>query len=486
MKITFNPIVALCVLALAAAFPATTYSQPAAKEKVLLLDQGWSKDDRFRYYYTIQGSAVMPYDIFVNLEEAKSKELFRSDRTSTAFGLIPEPADAKYNPDGLPIGVTRTKVPEGRWKGDWVGLTCAMCHNSQLEYKGSKIRIEGGSNHALNFTGYVGALDDALAATLASPEKFERLATRLSQGDAAKKADLRKRLETAAAEVHNYRTRGSATPFPSGPGRMDALGQIHNRVLGAALGVPENWAANLAPSKPPCVWNAPQSAWVQWTGIALNPLGRNAGESLGVFVKVDLTSKSPAEGLFDSTMDLKGQHEIEELLRRLAPPKWPEEVLGKIDREKAAVGAKLFVQNCAECHSIWPHRWSEPKLKGKRFIENALVPHDLIGTDPLQFNVPQFDAKPSYIAGRMSEFLEPPFKGATMAPDGAIMKVISGRTTEKALAKLKWTKDQLEDAQGFRDPKEPVPAQPIYNGRDARRHLGDAALPAQRFGSQPL
>ena len=115
-------------------------------------------------------------------------------------------------------------------------------------------------------------------------------------------------------------------------------------------------------------------------------------------------------------MDLNGQVEIEELLRRLAPPKWPEEVLGKIDRDKAAVGEELFAENCAKCHSTWPHRWSEPKLQGKRFIENALVPHDLVGTDPMQFAATQFDPKPAYIAGRMSEFLDTPYQGANDRP----------------------------------------------------------------------
>jgi hypothetical protein len=30
---------------------------------------------------------------------------------------------------------------------------------------------------------------------------------------------------------------------------------------------------------------------------------------------------------------------------------------------------------------VWPHRWSDTKLEGKRFIENALVPVDMVGTD---------------------------------------------------------------------------------------------------------
>ena len=243
---------------------------------------------------------------------------------------------------------------------------------------------------------------------------------------------------------------------------MDAITLIHNRVMAEALRVPENWAAALAPTKPPFLWNAPQSSWVQWTAIASDPLSRNAGESLGVFIRVNLTSKTPEEGLFDSTMNLNGQVVIEELLRKLSPPHWPEELLGKIDREKAAVGKQLFTENCAECHSVWPHRWSEPKLQGKRFIENALVPHDLVGTDPLQFNTPQFDPKPSFLPGRISEFLPPPHQGAALATEQSVMKVIQERAIQTALNKLGWSKEQEEDARGYRNPREPRPAQPVY------------------------
>jgi hypothetical protein len=223
------------------------------------------------------------------------------------------------------------------------------------------------------------------------------------------------------------------------------------------------------------MWNAPQSAWVQWTGIAANPLDRNAAESMGVFIKVDLHSKTPEAGLFDSTMDLNGQQEIEELLRRLAPPKWPEEILGKIDRDKAAAGQRLFAANCSECHSVWPHRWSEPKLQGKRFIENAIVPLDVVATDPLQFNTPQFDRKPSYLSGQLSDYLPPPFQGKELVPFAVLMNTAKAYTMNKALAKLSWTKEQLEDARGFRDPNEPLPAQPAYKAR-ASAHTGEAWL----------
>ncbi len=202
------------------------------------------------------------------------------------------------------------------------------------------------------------------------------------------------------------------TPIVAGPGRFDCLGLIHNRVASNAMGVPENWAAVLAPTKLPFVWNAPQSSWVQWSGVAANPLARNAGEALGVFIQIDLTSKTPEEGLFNSTIDLKGQIQIEEVLRKLAPPKWPEDVLGAIDRTKAAQGQKLFAENCSECHSVWPHRWSEPKLKGKRFIENALVPQSVVGTDPHAVPRAAVQSASDQAARRGRRLPRPPFKGA--------------------------------------------------------------------------
>ena len=110
-----------------------------------LPDQGWTDDDRLLYYYASQGSAAMSYDIFLNLEAASEQTLFRSDDNMARYGLIPQASDPKYNPDGLPIGITKTVVNDGRWKGQWVGLGCAACHTGQLEYKGTKIRISGGT-----------------------------------------------------------------------------------------------------------------------------------------------------------------------------------------------------------------------------------------------------------------------------------------------------------------------------------------------------
>jgi hypothetical protein len=379
-----------------------------------------------------------------------------------SLGLIPQPSNPKYNPDGLPIGITRAVIPDGRWKGEWAGITCAVCHTDQLNYKGAKVRIDGGAGTHFDLMGLVHSLDDALAASVAIPEKFDRLAAKMKRTDANAKAELKKQLEATAADVHGYLSVSAITPFVVGPGRADCLGLIHNRVAVNAMGLPENWAASLAPTKLPFLWNAPQSSWVQWSAVAANPLSRNAGEALGVFIRLDVTSKTPQEGLFDSSIDLKGQIAIEKVLRKLAPPKWPEKIFGPIDRAKAAQGARLFAENCAECHSTWPHRWSAPKLRGKRFIENALVPLDVVGTDPMQFNAPQFESYPKSLSGATAPYLDSPYKGAALAPFGAIFGTVKTNTVNKALAKLGLTADELEGATGYVTPNEKGPVEPVY------------------------
>ena len=66
---------------------------------------------------------------------------------------------------------------------------------------------------------------------------------------------------------------------------------------------------------------------------------------------------------------------IEGLLQRLAPPKWPEEVFGKIDREKALRGKALFAEHCPSCHNSYPYTWTKPNKYGKRWIQVGLVDH---------------------------------------------------------------------------------------------------------------
>jgi hypothetical protein len=88
-----------------------------AKEPISYLNQAWSQGDRDWYYHFSQGSAVVSYDIFLNLEVADGQELFRSDANSERYGLITQPAGSPYNPDGLPIGISKTVISTAQWPG---------------------------------------------------------------------------------------------------------------------------------------------------------------------------------------------------------------------------------------------------------------------------------------------------------------------------------------------------------------------------------
>jgi hypothetical protein len=179
-------------------------------------------DDREWYYHFSQGSAVLSYDIYLNLEVAGSQDLLRSGAN---YGLLPEPANL-FNPDGLPIGISKTTVatPIKGWPaGDYAGVTCAACHEGELTYKGKRIRIQGGNSRTVDLQGLARGLDDALQATLTDAAKFNRLAARLGPSSADAQDKLRKRVESEAVRVHEYGTRTTVTPHPWGPGRMDAV-----------------------------------------------------------------------------------------------------------------------------------------------------------------------------------------------------------------------------------------------------------------------
>ena len=95
--------------------PAPAAAQPVS-EPVTYLNQAWPQADRDWYYHFSQGSAVIPYDIFLNLEVAGSQELFRSDTNSERYGLITDAANPQSNPDGLPIGLSKTVITDPKWK----------------------------------------------------------------------------------------------------------------------------------------------------------------------------------------------------------------------------------------------------------------------------------------------------------------------------------------------------------------------------------
>jgi mono/diheme cytochrome c family protein len=461
--------------------PVPAAAQTSSDQSVIYLNQAWSRDDREWYYNFSQGSAVLSYDIFLKLEVAGGQDLFRSDGNLARYGLIPTTAN-QYNPDALPIGISKTMVAtavKGWPVGDYVGLTCAACHEGQLDYKGKHVRIEGGISHTFDFQMLSRGLDDALQAILTDAAKFDRFAARLKVSSADAKGNLRKRIEGEAVRVHEYATRASLSPYPWGPGRIDALTMIMNRQMALLTDIPENVSTPIAPTKPPFLWNAPQGLWTQWAALLQDPISRNLGETVGVFLPVDLTSKSPEEGLFQSAAAVRELHRAEQQLQRLAPPSWPEDVFGKIDREKTKQGKAFFMTLCSGCHNAWPYTWTEPNKYGKRFVLVGLVPQTYVGTDRTQFEA----AKPFMITGAVGNYLPGEFKGKPMLPTNLFFAVGQVPIRERALSQLKLTEAEQADLHGYRECPTPLPPDRVYKA--APRDGVWATPPFMHNGSVP-
>lgn len=182
---------------------------------------------------------------------------------------------------------------------------------------------------------------------------------------------------------------------------------IFNRLRSLAPGYPALSRAQLfrlrdlifnepnAPVSYPFLWDITHSDYVQWNGIASNagagPLGRNAGEVIGVFGTLDWTAQDPGFSLsakisgqskkhkrvdFKSSVDLVNLRRLEHHLQRLKSPKWPEEILGAIDKTKAARGELIYEHYCLGCHEVIDrNNWDRVIIAKMSGLEE-------IGTDP--------------------------------------------------------------------------------------------------------
>ena len=399
------------------------------------LDQGWKPQDSLWFYNVTQGSDLLPYDLFMEVEQIGKTTLFRDNDNINRYGYLPQYATAR-DPDGLPVGFVKDTFR----KQDYLGFTCAACHTGQVNYNGVGIRIDGGPATA-DLDSFVRDLAAALAATQNTPDVLARFAKRvLARGHYESEQQVVDALRSATQELNIYNTiNHSDTAY--GYARLDAFGRIYNRVLehvlsaqqmrrllagmlpqaqlDGVLGATDSALSGIqrerlysmlstdqldklknnftnepnAPVSYPFLWDIPQHDYVQWNGLAANAglgsVGRNAGEVIGVFGTLDwkkkpgfsISSLITGQGLkthvsFESSVNVHNLRRIEEHLRKLESPQWPEDVLPKIDPLKKARGEKLFAEYCSACHSDIdrsdPQRRVVAQMSG---IEN-------VGTDP--------------------------------------------------------------------------------------------------------
>ncbi|MCA0871086.1 hypothetical protein LCL97_09625 [Seohaeicola saemankumensis] len=342
-----------------------------AIDRVLYNPMGLKDADYAPFLHSSQGSALLPLDIFQALEVAGGEDLFASSANLLGYRYFPSVKRAD-NADGLAIGFARTEKP---WQGEiFVGLTCMGCHAGLLTYQGTGLFIAGAPTQG-DFQTMTEELSAAVTAALNDGAKFDRLAKRLGVGEAAERAELRRRLSREEA-ILTQRITINAAPIRYGYGRVDAVGQIYNMATSVNPGLPQNASPPDAPVSYPHLWGTGQADVAQWTGFAPNAilgsiLLRNIGEVIGVFGRVDMKEGALT---IPSSVNIRELGQLEEWVNHMEPPAWPEDVLGKIDRDLAAKGAALYDDHCKGCHVIAaPY---EP-------YKATLVSPDELGVDPL-------------------------------------------------------------------------------------------------------
>ncbi|GAB1256255.1 di-heme-cytochrome C peroxidase [Aurantivibrio plasticivorans] len=352
------------------------YLQPNLTQETVYslryLNEGWSEQQRQSFYYTPQGTELfgLEYKWFINLELPLSNELLVTEENMRGWGFIVDPGQrpSPINPGNLPVGLGRHIDPTTQ--KEVLDIGCAICHTGELHYQGVALRIDGGqavqSIPNAKRGEFITTLGASIFETLLVPAKWDRFATRVVGHDSEARKHLKKDVWALANRLKDFVTGAGASkyyPVEEGRGRTDAVGRIGNMVFGYDLDQPENLHVADAPASYPFIWDIWRFDWVQYTGFTNQAMARNMGESLGVLAPIKLVDEDgkllKGEEFGQSLIDIDGLHCAEGLLRDLEPPRWPEDVLGRIDIEQATQGKHLFAERCQHCHG--PHR-SEPYL----------------------------------------------------------------------------------------------------------------------------
>jgi mono/diheme cytochrome c family protein len=136
----------------------------------------------------------------------------------------------------------------------------------------------------------------------------------------------------------------------------------------------------------------------------MQPMVRNAGESLGVSAELNLTD--PSKGLYKSSVDVESLFDMEQMIKGntqpsakdgfpgLRSPKWPNDILPAIDQKLADKGAELYKTHCEGCHrppvssaAFWDFNnkdWWTRNQAGEAILKVENIPISHIGTDPAQ------------------------------------------------------------------------------------------------------
>ncbi len=402
---------------------------------VKTLSQNWTDKESNDFYNAPQGSRLLPFEWFLHLEQPDSTESFRTADNLRSLGYIPRLKDDE-NPHALPVGFVRDASYEDDTPG--LGMTCAACHTSQINHNGTAFIVDGGPAMG-DFETLMKNLSLALQQTGDDEGKFNRFADAL-QVDVSSEAGavLRSNVRAVARQRAGYNERNlpARGGHSFGPGRVDAFGAIFNEVAVTFLDIQTNWHPANAPVSYPCLWDAPLHKNVQWNGAAENrtsplgqvlfgtpevgALGRNSGEVLGVFGHMNVNSvELPIPLRYASTVNKKNLIAIEDSLKSLWSPKWPQAEFGALDQSMVARGEQVYQKaKCVDCHSIIDREKQDRKVGEK--IANVDTDQTLLINFGRQANTGRLAGRRKTLTGK--ERFE------QIAPVGVILKHVVERT----------------------------------------------------------
>jgi hypothetical protein len=363
------------------AFVATDDPLGEAVTKIVYLNQNWSPDDSTRFYFTSQGSHLIPYDWFLALEQADSSIPFRDNKNILKYRYLPQ-NPGPMNPDGLPVGFVADEGVDRRW----VGFTCAACHTNEIRLGNTGYRIDGAPTHA-DAQAFLADLMLALRQTRDNPEKFTRFAAKAgSAGPDGLRDELSKLIEIRDGynrrNFLGYNPNATTPEPPERYGTLDAVDAIVNEVFWRTVKDPDP-AQPTVVAKPcdaavsyPFLWDTPQIDNVEWLGFAPNGkvgesiegaagdvsgLPRNVGEVLGVFGEF-FVHDNPGLLLnlgYSSSVRFTDLVALNKQVKTLWSPAWPAD-FPAIDRASAALGKALYEKpsapnlkdSCLDCHAV--------------------------------------------------------------------------------------------------------------------------------------
>ena len=346
-------------------------------EKLVNLNQGWTQADQSGFWYRGDGSLIIRYEWFLNLEQADSEELFRSDANIEKLRYTPIPK-SQWNPDGLPAGFAKNYDSIGR--KNYMALSCGGCHSTKIAYKGTSMVINGAATMG-DFQTLMLELEQAMQATLSNDVKFERFAKRILGQAYSVNASEQLRTEFVEGTKHQQEfNHNNRTPAKFGFGRVDAFAYAYNNIGVNFLGIPENHIPGVAPANYNYIWGSAQSDVLQWNGMAPNtppiaPIFRVLGDVWGGGGYANMRGSRWLPG-YESTADFKGLGDMLAWVKVLQSPRWPETILPRIDVIKAAKGREIYDATCAKCHQLLLTRKEQMKP-----YSAVMVPQKEVKTD---------------------------------------------------------------------------------------------------------